>query len=137
MRTLAVILTVLTFLSPGCSQERRLPTPVQVTGTITFEGKPVDSVNVLFAAISEGLPGKYRYAEAKTNASGEYTVPKIYPAEYMVQVIKVDPSAAPADAEQGPAVPLASAEFAPYGSESPLRAVVNSDATQFDFELKS
>jgi len=130
-----VIVAGLVFIFPGCHKGPGLPSPVSVTGKITLKGQPVDSANVSFTAISEGLPGDLRYVEGKTDASGEYTLANVYPAEYLVQVVKVDPSAAPADLEQAVADPSANSPFAAYGNESPLRAIVKPDATRFEFEL--
>lgn len=138
VRILAVMFVSLVLVSAGCQRGPALPTPVQIAGKITLKGKPVDSASISFTAISAGLPSKYRYVQGKTDANGEYSIPKVYPAEYLVQINKSDPAAAtaaPVAPEQAVANPFENSPFAPYGNESPLRALVQPDATRFDFEL--
>jgi len=127
--------TILAVVSSGCSRGPSLPEPVSISGKLTLKGKPVDGATISFSAISEGLPGNRRYAEGKTDANGEYSIPDVSPAEYMVQIFKADPSAAPSNPDQVIANPAANSPFAAYGNESPLRAIVKSDSTHFDFEL--
>jgi hypothetical protein len=117
------------YVVPGCGGPS-LPPPIdKVTGTITAGGKPVADAEVTFYAM-EGLPAKERTKTAKTDAAGKFSLSQVYPAEYMVRVSQAkpaDPSKAPAVADAGP--------LKKYSGDSPLRAKVSKDATDFPFDL--
>lgn len=134
MRFAMIALTGFVLINAGCNKGPKLPSPVPVTGKIMLKGKPVEAVTVAFSAMSGGLPGDLRHVKANTDAQGEYSMPKVYPAEYLVQVFKIDAST-PTDPAQEVADPFANSPYAAYGPDSPLRAVVTKEATRFDFDL--
>jgi hypothetical protein len=136
MVAVRILLGILVLIMVGCRRGPELPEPVAISGKITLKGKPVDAAIVAFTAISEGLPGEFRYAEATTDANGEYKMPRVYPAEYQVQVLKPESRKEP-DPNHVVANPSAKSPFAAYGEESPLRAFVKKDALRFDFELST
>jgi len=61
---------------------------------------------------------------------GKYSLPSVYPSEYMVTVIKQD-----ANAPQDAAIPVAAGPLQKYAADSPLRAKVSESAKTFDFNL--
>ncbi len=130
-RFAAWMVVVLVWGIAGCGED--IGQPVVIKGKVTLDGKPMEKALIGFAAISEGLPAKYRYKSAKTGADGTYTIEDVYQSEYMVQV--TPSSTAPADATKAAVVqdPVA----AKYGQDSPLRAQVAADKTEFNFDLTS
>lgn len=104
--------------------------PVAVTGKVTLDDKPVSDGYIVFHAL-EGLPAELRTVQADLQDDGSYELPKVYPAEYMVQIHSAAPLDATVSAEPPPN------PFSQYGSESKLRAKVASDAKEFDFKLSS
>jgi hypothetical protein len=124
---------LLTLTCAGCGQSVDLGAPVKVTGTATLDGTPLDKTTVGFTAISKGLPAKYRYVSAITDASGNFSIAQVYPAEYSV-TLNQDASAAPA--AQDAAVP-GNPKLAKYTVNSPLKANVSKDSTTFKFEATS
>lgn len=119
----------------GCGKSVDLGAPVKVTGSVTLDGKPLDKATVGFVALSKGLPAKYRYVSAVSDASGNFSIPSVYPAEYSVTLSQEAPAGggtAPADA----AVP-GNPKLAKYGANSPLRATVSKDSTTFKLDATS
>ncbi len=132
VQSLAAGLFLISLIGSGCGGGPDLGTPFDVTGKITLNGKPVADAQVTFHAM-EGLPGEYRTRKAKTNAAGVYELSDVYEAEYNVMIEKiaseeVDPSKAPATFEPSP--------LSKFGSDTPLRAKVKQDSTDFDFKLE-
>jgi hypothetical protein len=103
---------------------------VTVKGKVTLDGKPVENARIIFHAVAGGLPAEVRTQQAEIAADGTYTLQKVYPAEYMVQV----QSTAPPDATMATAEPAPS-PLNKYGAESELRAKVPSDTNTFDYDL--
>lgn len=107
------LLTLFSVLAIGCSGGPSLPSPSSVSGTIKQKGKPYPNVVVGFTAISAGLPANARYASAKTDASGKYSIEKIYPAEYQVTLTEEVPPPAEGAPVQASAGSPALAKFGP------------------------
>lgn len=123
----------LTLTCVGCGKSVDLGAPVEVKGTATLDGQPLDKTTVGFTAISKGLPAKYRYVSATTDASGNFTIPQVYPAEYSV-TLNQDAAAAPAAKD---AAVAGNPKLAKYSVNSPLKANVSKDSTTFKFEATS
>lgn len=125
-------LGVLLLLVAGCGGPN-IGKPTTVAGKVAMAGQPMADVQVTFHAL-EKLPAEYRTRSAKTDASGTYSMPDVYPGEYRVMVEKFaampkDPGAAPANPVSGDN-PLVK-----YGAESELRAKVDGTKTEFNFDL--
>ena len=131
----AIVCSVVMLACTGCGKSADLGAPVKVTGTVTLDGKPLDKATVGFNALSKGLPAKYRYVSATTDASGNFTMDSVYPAEYSVNLNQA------AEAGAAPAAPDAAIagnpKLAKYNTNSPLRANVSKDSTTFKLEAKS
>lgn len=107
---------------------------LSVSGKITLDGKPLDDATVGFVALTEGIPPKYRYKAATTEADGSYKIEDIYPAEYTVTLTQGP------DADEGIAAPNAIAgntKLTEFGPNSPLRAAVSADKTLFNYDVVS
>lgn len=116
----------------GCGGGPKLPKPVDISGTVTLKGKPLDGATLGFTAIGTGLPAKNRYVSAVTNEAGKYEAKNVLPSEYMVTVNK--PTEA-TNAEMPSANPN-SKELAKYSGNSELRATISESATTHNFDLK-
>lgn len=86
----------------GCSKNNFAdPDTVKVTGSVTYEGRPVDGADVLF--VPKGGKGQRVSSEAKTDAGGHFEMttstgganfkPGLVPGKYVVAISKLDPSA--------------------------------------------
>ena len=115
----------------GCSGPD-LGTPVDVSGKLTVEGKPVEKIHVSFTFSGEGRPAEFRNFRGTSNAQGEYQITGMYPGSYLVSFA----------AEEGE---LPEGEDVPAEQTGPLANVdlegrtadVSADSTTFDFDLKS
>lgn len=117
----------------GCGKSVDLGSPVSVSGSVTLDGKPLAKAAVGFNAISKGLPAKYRYVSAFTDDGGNFTMERVYPAEYEVTLAQEDPSA-PAIKD---AAVSGNPKLAKYAGNSPLRANVSAESTTFKLEATS
>lgn len=70
-----LLLLALVLVAVGCGGER-WPTTAPVTGTVTFDGKPVAGVNVGFQ--SSGAP---RYGYGTTDSAGRYSLSTFEPGD--------------------------------------------------------
>jgi hypothetical protein len=135
--------TLLALFVTGCSSDGgRDAGTVAVSGTVKYNGQPVDGATVTFAnAAQSGAPGA-----GVTGADGTYTF-RAKPGSYSVMVSKqsVAANTQPASMEQAVAEAAKAAEEpknqlpAIYSNtvESPLKAEVKASGTNsFDFELK-
>lgn len=130
-----IVCALIAISTIGCSGDQP-GKPLAITGTVTLDGKPLINATVGFSAISEGIPAKYRYASAETESDGTFSVPEIYPAEYMVTLNEgVEPEGDP-NSGMVAAVP-GNAKLANYSNNSPLRAKVTPEETNFKFEAVS
>jgi hypothetical protein len=107
--------------------------PFEVKGKITMDGEPAAGVDVLFSRMGGNATPETRQFSAKTTASGEYAIPKIYAGEYHVMVY--DPVEQKKQEEEASAVETG--KYKDYGINSTLTAKVGEGQTTFDFELKS
>ncbi len=121
------------FLAVTCLGCAKPAEPLEVHGTVTLDGKPLANATVGFNAISEGVPVQFRYASAITEATGDFTIQKCYPAEYVVTLTE-DAGGAPA--AENAAIP-GNPKLAKYGPTSPLRAEVSDEKTTFKFDATS
>jgi hypothetical protein len=144
----AVVLAFCTFFVSGCS-DGKIATE-QVTGTITYDGSPLDGATVNFSPKTEGQ-GSPSYA--MTDASGNYKLQTLLgnpdagttPGEYIVTVQKTEKIQSPSSDLSGPSAPPAPVKkpksLIPelYGTtlKSPLTATVNKGKNTINFELKS
>ena len=131
---LGATMVVVLFL-PGCGKRR--PTPVKVTGTVTYRGQPVEGATVNF------IPKKGRIAIAKTDADGRFALRTYEPrdgaivGEYEVAIVKYIPNpgydpSSPHSEEMIPVLPKRYANRA----TSELKASVTTDrANDFQFDL--
>lgn len=94
----------------------------------------MDKATVGFNALSKGLPAKYRYVAATTDANGNFTMENVYPAEYSVNLNQAADTGAPAAQD---AAIAGNPKLAKYNTNSPLRANVSKDSTNFKLEAKS
>ena len=129
---LAAGLFFMSLIGSGCGGGPNLGKAVDVTGKITLNGAPVADAQVTFHAM-EGLPAEYRTRKGKTDSEGVYEVSDVYEAEYNVMVEKFD------SGEVDPSKALATFEPSPlskFESDTPLRAKVKQETTEFDFKLE-
>jgi hypothetical protein len=86
------LIIVLTLV--GCNQSPQLEGLVSASGTVMFNGTPVEGAAIIFAPVSEGT--NIRTASATTGTNGRFTLMTLYPADgafpgtYKVTVEKTD-----------------------------------------------
>jgi hypothetical protein len=97
------LLLICIALSLGCPQaEVDRPPTHPVTGTVTYNGEPVEGANVTFVAAGEG-----QGAAAVTDASGKYSLSTFasgdgaVAGEYGVKIVKFEGGAAEAAGDAG------------------------------------
>jgi len=105
--------------------------PLAVKGKVTMDGAPAANVEVTFtrAAAGQAAPESRQFV-AKTDANGEFSMPKVFPADYSVMV------ADPAEVKQ-PDAAVETGKYKNYGVNSTLSAKVAEGSTDFPFELTS
>ena len=121
-------------LSPfiiGCTESG----PVEVEGTVNFQGQPVQSGRIVFVAIEENTSP----TSSGTITGGTYKITArggVQPGKYRVQILIYEP----VEAGQGvaldqmrPPQQIGPPEYA--GEASPLTADVVTDQTVYDFEV--
>jgi hypothetical protein len=121
----------------GCGGKPPAPDlgkPVAVKGKVTMDGSPAAGVDVTFSRSQAGEAApEARQFTAHTDPNGAYSLPSVFPGEYVVTV--VDPVEAKKQEE------MASAEdtgkYKNYGLNSPLKAKVDEGAAEHNFELTS
>lgn len=135
MRSFACAIVVLTLLVAGCSKSDM----VAVTGTVTLNGQPADSVEVMFNPQGSG-----RMATSHTDASGRFSLSTAapgdgaLPGDYAVTLTEYYPPGKP------PAMPkgggLLPSRFPPQyqnPTQSPLKAKVERGGkNEFAFDVK-
>ena len=130
---LTCVVSVLVFA--GCGGPH-LPNPVEISGKITMDGKPLPDVNVIFHCVKDELPAEARTSQAKTDAEGKYKMPKCYPANYTVG-IEAPPPAQAADPGMMTATP-ATTPLSKYNlANSKLKVDIAEPRSDVDFDLTS
>lgn len=136
-RTAAKLLATALLLAPitlaGCGKGGPdLGKPVEISGKVTMDGKPSAGVQVLLTRTTPGGGAKDRDFMAKTDENGDYKLPGVYPANYLVRVTEIK--------QEDPQQILAfdSGPYVKYGSEaSGLTAEVQESQRDFSFNLTS
>ncbi|MCL2004573.1 MAG: carboxypeptidase-like regulatory domain-containing protein [Planctomycetaceae bacterium] len=142
MRTLTLFtLSIALLLHTGCCGDGRLAT-IKVTGTVTYNGQPLEGANVTFTPQTEG---EGHPAYGRTDADGRYTLQTqlgnpeagTTAGEYLVSITKREAVADMGGEGQGPAPPARSLIPERYGSfaSSGLTATVARGNSVFDFDL--
>jgi hypothetical protein len=102
-----VMLTVFAFAASGCSKG---PPVGEVTGRVTYQGKPIPFAKVEFQPVGDG-----KSSLGWTDENGEYTAMYTLSKEgVLVGLHKVSLNVYPPEGEQAPPVP---AEFGKGGKE--------------------
>lgn len=129
-----LILSAALFLA-GCGGPGApdLGAPLEVKGTVTMDSAPAAGVDVTFTRMGGEAAPEDRQFIAQTDASGAYTLPKVFPGEYQVMV--TDPVEAKEREEQMAAEETG--KYKNYGVSSPLTAKVAEGSTEFKFDLSS
>ena len=93
MQKIQLSLTLVIFLTLiGCDRSGRLPGLVPASGTVTFNGAPVEEATVIF--VPDSVESNMRSASATTDAKGKFTLATLqhadgaYPGSYKVTVTK-------------------------------------------------
>jgi hypothetical protein len=85
----------------GCTRSQQGPATVEVTGTVTYEGQPIDGANVIFhpangsdqTLASQALTDKNGRFELSTHVGGGKFKTGIVPGNYAVTIKKLDTAA--------------------------------------------
>lgn len=136
-----IICLLSTVALAGCGSSHNYPDLVPVSGKITIDGTPTAGLKVSFE------PNEGRRSSGITNQSGEYvlhymdTVKGATPGQHRVTIVwigetdeNIEGDSIPTDdpgKTSGLVIPSR------YNAQSQLTAVVNSEATRFDFDLKA
>ncbi|TWT34331.1 carboxypeptidase-like regulatory domain-containing protein [Blastopirellula retiformator] len=119
-KSICLTMALVSVIAGACSQRAVVEKLVNVSGSITMNGKPCRGAEVTFKS-----PHTRTMGRGVTNGKGEFTVVELMPGEYTVSVLRMSMDG------QGIA-----AEFEAYaGNESPLQAVVSEEQTTFEFQL--
>lgn len=96
MRTLLFLIVLVGLVGCGDGYPKRVP----VSGTVTFEGKPLANANITFlTSVEDGMS-----ASGKTDDAGKYTLTSYtpddgaIPGEYSITINMIDDRAADVDA---------------------------------------
>ena len=144
---LEILLTVaVVLLVAGCNTTSHPPVD-EVTGVVTWQGKPVEGAEIAFAPVPQ-TPDVHP-ARATTDVSGRYRLQTYFsetedvqgcrPGEYYVTITKIKPPSGPVDPYTNPGAltieHLIPAQYADIKT-SGLKATVEAKAMQFDYVLK-
>jgi hypothetical protein len=110
-----------------------------VSGTVMFQGKPLDQGSIMFLPASDGLPTQ----SGTTINNGSYTIPReqgLVPGTYKVAISSPDGKTPDpgSDALPGPSGNFASKDRIPpeFNTESKHEVEVKKDASNtFDFKI--
>jgi hypothetical protein len=136
----AVCLTALV----GCGGTKGGPATVDVTGTVTLNGTPVDAANVLFTPDIGSSDGRLA-SQATTDSEGRFKLtthvgggkfkPGIVPGKYVVAITKLDTAAA--KNTFAPPKNLLPPKYADPKTSQLTAEVAAGNANDFQFPLKS
>jgi hypothetical protein len=142
-RTLVIVALSLLALA-GCGGTKGGPATVEVTGTATLNGTPVDGANVLFTP-EIGSEDRRLASQATTDSEGHFKLTThvsggkfksgIVPGKYLVAITKLD--AAAAKNVFSPPKNLLPAKYADPKSSLLKADVAAGHANDFTFPLKS
>lgn len=134
-RIRVAVAIALTAASFGCGQsaDPDRPETFPITGTVMYNGAPIEGASVSFVPMGEGTGGEGKGAAGFTNASGQYTLTTFkagdgaVPGQYRVKITKLTQPPAPAAA---PATPSGSgveveAGYEPGAEDAPEAAPTN------------
>lgn len=123
----------LTVAGCGGSKGPDMGKALAVHGKVTMDGEPAASVDVTFSRTQGAATPEARQFTARTDAGGQYSIPKIYEGDYHVMVY--DPKEVQEREQSGAA--LETGKYKDYGVNSTLSVKVAEGSTQHDFDLKS
>jgi hypothetical protein len=142
-RRVALAILVLVAL-PGCGGTKGGPATIDVTGTITLNGTPVDGATVLFSPDIGSSDGRLA-SQATTDAEGRFKLSThvgggklksgIVPGKYVIAISKLD--TAPAKNTFSPPKNLLLPKYADPKTSLLTAEVVSGKANDFSFPLKS
>ena len=110
--SILAMLALLGLMLNGCSKGPSRPKTYSVSGTVTFNGQPVDGATVVFVPKALGTGGAAapqgpQVATGETDAQGRYSLGTFakgdgaIPGEYLVKVFKYPKPATPAGTSSG------------------------------------
>jgi ABC-type transport system substrate-binding protein len=142
----SVVILLVSCIIPfaGCSGTKAGPATVEVTGTVTLNGSPVEQASVLFSPEIGSNDGRLA-SQAKTDPQGRFQLTThigggkfksgIVPGKYVVTITKPDP--APAKNTFAAPKNLLPSKYADAKS-SPFKAeVAAGQKNDFPFDLKN
>lgn len=97
-------------------------------GKVTVDGQPAADHMVTFNNTMGDVPAEHRSFQAKTSASGEYELQKVFPGEYDVMI-----TAPLGDSEKAVADP---GTLIPESGGTTLKAKVGGEPLTFDCPMK-
>lgn len=121
-------------LTVGCGGDSQRPTPIQISGTVTFDGKPVEKGEVSFEDPQTGAA-----ASATLGPEGKYTL-AVPAGSYQVGI--TPPTVVGEAQEDTPAdfIDYEKVDNIPqkyyWGGESGLTATVSESAITHDFDMQ-
>ncbi len=110
----------------GCNSERKLPTRFDVSGSVTLDGKPLETGSISFRSEKDIADGMVASADIK---EGQFSA-KVPPGEKTIVIHSIVQSTDPRE-EFKDLVPVK------YNKKSTLTANVDVENTQFTFNLTS
>jgi len=126
------LLSCVMLLAMGCSSGATGPAEYPVSGTVTFDGKPVESGRILFRKIGDG---DRAYGGEITNGTYSFTSE---PGKVKVEITASRPIPGKFDNSNGTPEPIGEMYIpAKYNSKSTLEAEVLTSSTTLPFDLVS
>lgn len=121
-------LVLVMLVSSGCGGPG-YGTPVSVSGVVTVDDAPLANAIVTYNS-TEGREAEFKSFMATTGPDGKYTLEKVYPGPYEIQVSEAVAEAA----DPGMASAMAGQDLQPAAGE--LKTEVGTTAHTFDIKLK-
>lgn len=138
MRTLSATLLVLNFAILGCGGGVEGPATHPVSGTVTFEGKPIAKGSIGFIPVEiEGKPDAVGPDYGLDIVDGKYSG-EVSAGEKKVAIYASWPTGETEEGDAGsPDVPVMESLPAKYNTESELTATIKEGANEgLDFKLE-